>query len=133
MDNQVILRGNVGRNDPVFRYAEDSSFSMCAFTMATHESYRKNNETVTQTEWHRIVVRNKYLEGVCKMIAPGTRINVRGKIKTRKYQEGDVTKSITEIVVDFDGAIDVCVTPPKSDRSPPPETGEGQPKDSIPF
>jgi len=81
--NKVILVGNVGK-DPEVKYF-DSGVSVAKFSLATSETYKnKNNEKVTNTEWHNIVLWRKGLpEFAEKYIKKGTPLYIEGRIKSR--------------------------------------------------
>jgi len=51
--NKVILVGNVGK-DPEVKHL-DKGVSVAKFSLATSETYKKDNQKVTNTEWHNIV------------------------------------------------------------------------------
>lgn len=98
--NKVILVGNVGK-DPVVRYF-DKGVAKATFPLATSETYtNKQGETVTETEWHNIVLWRSLAEVAEKTIKKGTQVYITGKIKTRSYVDKDgANKYITEIFAD---------------------------------
>ena len=98
--NKVILVGNVGK-DPVIRYF-DKGVAKVTFPMATSETYtNQQGETVTQTEWHNIVLWRALAEVAEKTVKKGSQVYIVGKIKTRSYVDKDgVNKYITEILAD---------------------------------
>ncbi len=98
--NKVILVGNVGK-DPEVRYLE-SGVAVAKFPFATSETYKnKNNEKVTNTEWHNIVLWRALAELAEKYIKKGSQLFIEGKIKTRSYDDKDGNKKyITEIYGD---------------------------------
>ncbi|MCK7539908.1 MAG: single-stranded DNA-binding protein [Marinilabiliales bacterium] len=51
--NKVILVGNVGK-DPEVKHL-DKGVAVARFSLATSETYKKDNQKVTNTEWHNIV------------------------------------------------------------------------------
>ena len=63
--NKVMLIGHLG--DEVKMHYFEGGGSIGRFPFATNETYtnRNNNERVTNTEWHNIVVRNKGAE-ICE-------------------------------------------------------------------
>jgi len=95
--NKVILVGNVGK-DPEVRYL-DSGVAVAKFSFATSETYKnKNNEKVTNTEWHNIVLWRALAELAEKYIKKGSQLYIEGRIKTRSYDDKDGNrKYITEI------------------------------------
>jgi single-strand DNA-binding protein len=98
--NKVILVGNVGK-DPDVRHL-DSGVSVANFPLATSETYRnKENQKVTNTEWHNIVVWRGLAEVVEKYVKKGDPLYIEGKIRTRSYDDKDGNKKyITEIFAD---------------------------------
>ncbi|MBN2521378.1 MAG: single-stranded DNA-binding protein [Bacteroidales bacterium] len=98
--NKVILVGNVGK-DPEVRYL-DSGVAVAKFPFATSETYRnKNNEKVTNTEWHNIVLWRALAELAEKYIKKGSQLYIEGRIRTRSYDDKEGNKRyITEIYGD---------------------------------
>jgi single-strand DNA-binding protein len=98
--NQVVLIGNLG-NDPEVTNFESGS-SIAKFSMATNETYKKENgEKNTQTEWHTIVVWGNLVSIVERYLKKGSEVCIKGKITYRNYQDKqDITKYITEIKAD---------------------------------
>lgn len=100
LKNHVVLIGNLG-NDPEVTNFESGS-RIAKFSMATNETYKKENgEKTTQTEWHTIVVWGNLVSIVEKYLKKGSEICVRGKITYRSYQDKEgITKNVTEIKAD---------------------------------
>ncbi len=98
--NKVILVGNVGK-DPDVRHL-DSGVTVASFSLATSETYRnKENQKVTNTEWHNIVVWRGLAEVVEKYVKKGDPLYLEGKIRNRSYDDKDGNKKyITEIIAD---------------------------------
>ena len=98
--NKVILVGNVGK-DPVVRYFE-KGVAKATFPLATSETYtNQQGETITNTEWHNIVLWRSLAEVAEKTVKKGSQLYIVGKIKTRSYVDKDGNnKYITEILAD---------------------------------
>ncbi|MBK5203261.1 MAG: single-stranded DNA-binding protein [Prolixibacteraceae bacterium] len=97
--NKVILIGNVGK-DPVVRHL-DKDVTVANFTLATSESYVKDGNKVTNTEWHNIVVWRGLATVVEKYVKKGDKLYLEGRIKTRSWEDKDQNKRYTtEIYVD---------------------------------
>lgn len=96
--NRVMLIGNLGK-DPELKTFEGGGM-LARFPIATSETYmsKKNNEKVTQTEWHTIIVRNRLAEVAERYLKKGDKVLIEGSIRTRSWQDqnGD-TKYTTEI------------------------------------
>ena len=94
--NKVILVGNVGK-DPEIRHL-DSGVAVASFTLATSESYTKDGERITNTEWHNIVAWRGLAGVVEKYVKKGSKLYIEGKITHRQYEKDGQTKYFTEIV-----------------------------------
>lgn len=97
--NKVILVGNVGA-DPEVKYL-DNGVAVCNIRLATSESYTRNEEKVTQTEWHSIVMWRKLAEIAEKYVKKGAQLYVEGRLRTRTWEDQDGKKRYTtEIFAD---------------------------------
>ncbi|MDX9696451.1 MAG: single-stranded DNA-binding protein [Bacteroidales bacterium] len=97
--NKVILVGNVGK-DPEVKHL-DKGVSVAKFSLATSETYKKDNQKVTNTEWHNIVAWRGLAEVAEKYVKKGTPLYIEGKIRTRSWDDKDGNKRYTtEIVAD---------------------------------
>jgi single-strand DNA-binding protein len=97
--NKVILIGNLGR-DPEMRSFPDGG-TICNVTLATTRTWKDKNsgERVEETEWHRIVFRDRLAEIAGEYLKKGKQVYIEGRLKTRKYTDKDgVEKYATEIV-----------------------------------
>ncbi len=98
--NKVILIGNLGK-DPEIQYF-DNGGSVVRFPLATSETYtNRNNERITNTEWHNIRIGIKGLADVAhKYLKKGHKVYLEGQIQTRKWQDSaGIERYKTEIVV----------------------------------
>lgn len=98
--NKVILIGNVGK-DPEVRHL-DSGVAVASFPLATSETYRnRDNQKVTNTEWHNVVVWRGLADVAEKYVKKGNPLYIEGKIRTRSWDDKDGNKRYTtEIVAD---------------------------------
>lgn len=98
--NKVILLGNVGK-DPQMRFVEKRPIA--SFPLATTEPARRapnGAEIPERTEWHNIVMTDKFAEFAEKYIRKGRRILVEGTLRTRYWEDRNTIKhTITEIYV----------------------------------
>ena len=95
--NKVILIGHLGK-DPEVKYTP-SGTCVCKFSLATTESFKKNDQWEDKTEWHNIVLFNKQAEYVQDKIFKGSLVYLEGKITNRSWEdENGNTKYITEIL-----------------------------------
>jgi single-strand DNA-binding protein len=108
MLNKIILIGNVGR-DPETKTTNEGK-KLAFFSLATSESWKDKNsgERKSITEWHQIVIFNEKIAEFCKnYVKKGSKLCIEGKNKTRKFQYKNEEKerSVTEIIIDYDGKI----------------------------
>jgi single-strand DNA-binding protein len=97
--NKVILIGNLGR-DPEMRTFPDGG-TLCNVTLATTRTWKDKNsgDKVEETEWHRIVFRDRLAEIAGEYLKKGKQVYIEGRLKTRKYTDKDgVEKYATEVV-----------------------------------
>ena len=80
--NKVILIGNVGK-DPEVKHL-DNGMVITNFPLATSETYKnKDNDKVTSTEWHNIVLFRNLAEIAEKYVKKGDPLYIEGRIRTR--------------------------------------------------
>jgi single-strand DNA-binding protein len=97
--NKVILIGNLGR-DPETRSFPDGG-TICNVTLATTRRWksRDSSEMQEETEWHRVVFRDRLAEIAGEYLKKGKQVYVEGRLKTRKWTDKDgIEKYTTEIV-----------------------------------
>lgn len=97
--NKVILVGNLGR-DPEVRSFPDGG-TICNVTIATSRQWKdkQSGERQEETEWHRVVFRDRLAEIAAEYLRKGRPVYVEGRLKTRKYTDKDgVEKYATEVV-----------------------------------
>lgn len=85
--NKVMLIGHLG--DEVKMHYFEGGGCVGRFPLATNETYvnKQNNERITNTDWHNIVVRNKGAEICEKYLSKGDKVYIEGRLKTRKWQD----------------------------------------------
>lgn len=99
--NMAIVLGNLG-DDPEVRYTPAGK-AVCNFSVATSESWKDKNtgEAQTATEWHRCVAYDKLGEIIGEFAKKGSKLYIKGKLKTRKWQGQDgQDRYTTEIIVE---------------------------------
>ena len=127
MLNKVMLVGNLGK-DPEVRYLENGT-AVANFSLATSESYKDktSGERKTVTEWHNIVVWRGLAEVAEKYLKKGSMVFVKGKIRTRSWDDKDGNKRYTtEIVADNFRMLDK-----KREGSGPAEFSSAEPGTSV--
>src|ERR671922_1985596 len=99
--NKVILVGNLGR-DPETRYMPDGA-AITNVSIATTFAWndKASGEKKEETEWHRVVFRQKLAEIAGEYLKKGSQVYVEGRLRTRKWQEKEgQARYTTEIVAD---------------------------------
>lgn len=85
--NLVVLVGTLGANP------ESKSFpnggSLCNFSIATSEKWqsKQTGEWIEQTEWHRIVIKNRLGEIAQQYLKKGSKVYIEGKLRTRSWTD----------------------------------------------
>ncbi len=97
--NEVILIGNIGGN-PEYH---SEGVERCHVSLATTKKWqdKSTGEQKEATEWHNLVFWRKQAEIANDKIQKGSRVMVRGELKTNKYTDkntGEIKYS-TQITV----------------------------------
>lgn len=98
--NKVILIGNLG-NDPEIRSFQNGG-RVANLSIATSESWKDkaSGERKERTQWHRVVVSNENLVGICeRYLKKGSKVYLEGQLETRKYVDKDGSEKYTTEVV----------------------------------
>ena len=136
--NKAILIGHLGR-DPEVRYTPNG-VAVANFTLATSETWTKDGQKETRTEWHRIVAFGRLGEICGEYLAKGKQIYIEGRIQTRDWEDREgVKRYTTEIVASQmlmlgsreSGGPSRQDGPPTPDYPGAPASGPGD--DDIPF
>jgi single-strand DNA-binding protein len=120
--NKVIIVGNLGR-DPEMRTFPDGG-SICNVAIATSRQWKDktSGEKQEETEWHRVVFRDRLAEIAGEYLKKGRSVYVEGRLKTRKYTDKDgVEKYTTEVV-----ATEMQLLGPREGMGGGDEMGSGQ-------
>jgi single-strand DNA-binding protein len=97
--NKAIILGHLGR-DPELRYLQ-SGQPVCKLNIATSRRYtNKQNESVEETEWHRVSVWGKQAEHCNNFLTKGRQVYVEGRLRTSSYDKDGQKHYTTEIVAD---------------------------------
>jgi len=97
--NKVILVGRLGK-DPVISHPQQD-ITKADFTMATTESYKKDDQWHDITEWHNISAWRSTAMYVERHLKKGMLVYVEGKIRSGKYTDKNgVVRYTFEIVAD---------------------------------
>lgn len=118
--NHVDLIGNVGKIE-----IRTGKKDVAVLSLATNESYKKDGEKKTASQWHQVVAFSpKLVELAQKYIAKGDLLNVIGSLRTSKFTDSEGNdRYSTEIVVKSFGFLS-----PKRDDADA-DAGDEQPED----
>lgn len=98
--NEATIIGNMGDAPQVKEFSDGKK--VANFTVATNKNW-KNKETgewVEQTEWHRVTVYDQNIIGWLERDAiKGTRVLIRGELRTREWEKDGIKRYTTEIVL----------------------------------
>jgi single-strand DNA-binding protein len=96
--NKVILVGNLGA-DPELRYTGDGN-AVADLRVATNRTYKdKAGKSVSEPQWHRVVVWGKQAENCKEYLSKGRQVYVEGRLKTRQWEDRDGNKRYTTEVI----------------------------------
>lgn len=132
--NSIQLIGNLGSEVTMKHF--DGGGCVGNVSMATTETYKnKQGEKVENTEWHRLVFRNKAAEIVEKYTEKGSPLWIEGRLKYRQWEKDGVKHTTAEIHVnnfEFLGSKKSTTKPePAKPAEPAPLTPEQE--DDLPF
>ncbi len=96
--NNVRLSGRLGKDPEVKHF--DNGNTVAKFTLATTETFVKDNEKQERTEWHKIVMWSGVAKIAEKHLKKGNEITVEGYLKTRSYEGQNGKVEVTEIIVE---------------------------------
>lgn len=119
--NKVILIGNLGK-DPEIRAMPDGR-ELVNLTLATSETWKDkaSGERKEKTEWHRIVIFNEGLVGVCKnYLRKGSKVYIEGALQTRKWtdQQGAERYSTEIVLQNYNGILTMLDGAKREDSAP---------------
>lgn len=96
--NHVLLIGRLGRDVEFTEF--DNGNHVARVSLATSESYKKNDEWVKETQWHRLVAWGKNAERLSAVAQKGSELAIQGKLKYGSYEDKNgVVREYAEIVV----------------------------------
>jgi single-strand DNA-binding protein len=83
-ENEQKLKGFVGNDAESFATKNQTTFVV--FKLATKSGYKKGNQWVNKTEWHRIIAFGKPAEDA-KPLKKGDYVEVVGETQTNQYEK----------------------------------------------
>ncbi len=142
----VIITGNIGQDHEL--KVTPNQNAVLNFSLATSETWKDSvsNEVKSETEWHRCVAFGRKAENTTQYTGKGSKVQVTGRLKTRKWTDNsNVVRYVTEVMVRDIQFLDKR-TPDKtntektdhstnSNTNIPPNTNQDVPEfdDDVPF
>ncbi|EHL30484.1 single-stranded DNA-binding protein [Legionella drancourtii] len=96
--NKIQLIGHVGHSPRSTQTKENHP--VASVSLATNESYRRNGEWETITEWHHLVFFGKLAALAVERLQKGSQIYIEGKLRSNNWidTEGVKRQSINIVV-----------------------------------
>jgi single-strand DNA-binding protein len=94
--NKQILVGTLGR-DAETRFTTNN-VSVTNFSVATENSYKKDDEWVRTTTWHKVVAFN-LSDYIKERLVKGAGVYVEGRTEHREYEDKDGIKRYSTSVI----------------------------------
>lgn len=121
--NRVQLLGHVGQEPNTNLTQEGLSYANVS--LATNESFKKNDEWVTLTEWHNLVFFGKLATFASERLQKGSQIYIEGKLRLNRWTDSEgVKRQSSNIVVQSLQLLDNAKTkelPEEPDKPTPDE------------
>ncbi len=96
--NHVFLIGRLGKDVEFTQF--DNGNHIARVSLATNENYKKNDEWVQETQWHRLIAWGKTAEKLANSAKKGSELALQGKLKYGTYEDKNgVVRDYAEIVV----------------------------------
>lgn len=83
--NEVLIVGRLGAN-PELTYTK-AGMAVCRLSVATHQKYKKGTQTITETEWHRVVLFGRKAEIAAENLKKGGELYVKGVKRTSVFMD----------------------------------------------
>lgn len=127
MLNSVELIGNLGR-DPEVRQIQNGT-NVANLSIATTEKWTDKNtgEKKEQTEWHKVTLWAGLADIAGRYLRKGSKVFVRGKLQTRKWQDQTgADRYTTEVVCSGFGGVLVMLDAPQQQQQQAPQQQQAQ-------
>lgn len=96
--NEVTIIGTLGADPEVKQFSNGGSVANISVATSEQWTDKQSGEKRESTEWHRITLANRLGEIAGQYLRKGSKVYVKGTLKTRKYQAQDGTdRYVTEI------------------------------------
>lgn len=96
--NTCMIVGNLGADPKT--HTKDGEIVVANLRVATNERVKVGDEWKDHTEWHAVAVFGGRARSCSQYLKKGSKVGVRGKLRTRTWEKGDQTHYSTEILAD---------------------------------
>lgn len=96
--NRVILVGNVG-SDPDLRETAAGT-AVAHASLATNRIFRKDGETRSRTDWHRLTFWGRQAETVGEHVRKGSHLYVEGHLEYGSFERDGIAIPTVDVVVE---------------------------------
>jgi single-strand DNA-binding protein len=99
--NEALVVGRLGAA-PELDYTKNG-MAVCRMSVATHQKYKKGEQTITETEWHKAVVFGRRAEIAAEALKKGSEVFVKGVKRTSVYKNksGQQKQKVELIALDI--------------------------------
>lgn len=97
MHNMIYLIGRLTEEPEVKKY--DENRSRLSINLAVQRSF-KNEDGLYDTDFIRCILWNGIASHTSEYCHKGDLVGVKGRLQTRRYEEDNETKYITEVIVE---------------------------------
>ena len=95
--NHVFLIGRLGQDVEIKEL--NNGNHVARVSLATNATFKRNNEWVTETQWHRIVAWGNLAKRMSKQLKKGQQITVQGKLKYNTFEDKNgIKRTYAEVV-----------------------------------
>lgn len=95
--NKVQLIGHVGHSPKSTQTKENHP--VASVSLATNESYRRNGEWETITEWHNLVFFGKLAAVAVERLQKGSQVYIEGKLRSNSWIDNEGVKRLSINIV----------------------------------
>ncbi len=97
--NKVIIIGNLGSNPDVKHMPNGTIITNISIATSSTWKDKQSGDQEERTEWHRVVLYNKFAEIAEKFLKKGAKIYIEGSLRTSKWQDkNNNDRYTTEII-----------------------------------
>ena len=96
--NRCEFIGRLG-SDPISRFTAQGT-PVTSFSIAVNKSWtdKKTGQKQESTQWIRIVAFRRLAEICGQYLHKGSRVFIAGEFQSRRWQDGDIPRRLTEVV-----------------------------------